>query len=149
MKKILLCVLSLGIASCGGGEGTAVRDDLRVDLYSYGGFSGRAGGITVTGDSWAKFWTGRTAALRATRDSLKLDQDTLARIASLAGSDEVAAFQFEKAGDLTTVLTIQRRGGFHRLSFVGEQVPGSFPQPVQDLISAMRNLRQTTTEEER
>jgi len=126
-----------------------VREDFVVDLYSYGGFSGRADGVTVTADGWARFWTGRTAALRATRDSLKLDEDALARIAALADSDVASSFQLERTGDLTTVLTIQRTSGFHRLSFAGEQVPGRFPQPVQDLISAMRNLRKTKTEEER
>lgn len=149
MKNLLLCILGLGLAACGGSEETAVRDDLCVDLYSYGGFSGSAGGVTVTGDGWARFWTGRTAALRATRDSLRLDEETLSRIAALADSGQASSFQFQKAGNLTTVLTIQRRSGVHRLSFAGEQVPGSFPQRFQDLISAMRNLRTTKTEEGR
>ncbi len=72
------------------------------------------------------------------RDSVKVDEQLLTRFDSLAAS--VGSLHSEEAGDLTTVLTVQRGEKLARLSFPGVQVPASYPAPVRELISALKNL---------
>lgn len=141
MKNSYLVLLLSGILSCGGSEETTVRSDFRVEIYSLGGFSGSAEGVIVTGDGWARFWRGRTAALRSTVDSLRVDRKKLIRIQALADSDDGSSFRYDKRGNLTTVLTIQRKTGFYQFSFPGEKIPSSFPAPLQELIAELRKLR--------
>jgi hypothetical protein len=141
LKQFILVLVSLGIFSCGNSKQVTAERDFRIDLYTYGGIVGNATGVTVTGDGWAKTWNGRTAVLRHVRDSVRVDQQRLARIDSLAASEEVSALRAEQTGNLTTVLTVQREGAFHQVSFSGDQVPGSFPQSAKDLIRELKNLQ--------
>src|SRR5512141_1160976 len=117
LKQFILVLVSLGIFSCGNSKQVTAERDFRIDLYTYGGIVGNATGVTVTGDGWAKTWNGRTAVLRHVRDSVRVDQQRLARIDSLAASEEVSALRAEQTGNLTTVLTVQRERAFHQVSF--------------------------------
>ncbi len=148
VKRVTMTAVCLGFLCCSGSERTAPREDLRVDLYSYGGITGGAEGVTLTGDGWARFWTGRTAALRNSGDSLRVDRK-LEAIEALVDSCEASPFRSEGRGDLTTVLTIHRKGRFRTISFAGEQIPDAFPRSLRELILELRNLRTSNTEEAR
>jgi hypothetical protein len=141
LKQFILVLISFSVLSCGNTKHVTAERDLRIDFYTYGGFVGDAAGVTVTGDGWAKTWNGRTATLRHVRDSVRVDQQNLARIDSLAASEEFSALHTGQTGNLTTVLTVQRGAMFHQISFSGEQVPGQFPQSAKDLISALKSLQ--------
>ncbi len=145
MKRVAMTAICLGFVCCSGSERTAPREDLRVELFSYGGITGNAEGVTLTGNGWARFWMGRTAALRNSGDSLKVDWK-LEAIEALVDSCEASPFRSEGRGDLTTVLTIQRKGRSRTISYAGGQVPDTFPRPVRELILELRNLRTTKTE---
>ena len=149
MKQVVLTFLCLGALSCGNSKQATFPRDFKIELYSYGGIAGGATGITVTGDGWARFWSGRTANLRTILDSVEVDLQHLARIDSIAVSEEVTAFHSESIGDMTTVLIVQRGGEIHRVSFVGEQVPTLFPQPVKNLMSELANIHPPKTNIER
>ncbi len=149
MRLLALTAFCLGFLGCSGAGETALREDFRVELYSYGGFSGAAEGVTLSGDGWARFWTGRTATLRNTSDSLVVTLQELERIKALADSCEATTIRYQSRGDLTTVLAIQRKGRSFTISFPGGQIPDVLPRPIRELIIQLRNLRTTRAEKGR
>ncbi len=148
-KWLATTAACLSFLCCSGTEETAVRQDFQVELYSYGGFSGTAEGVTVTGDGWAKLWRGRTATIRNTVDSLIVTRLELERIKALADSCEASTIRYQSRGDLTTVLAIRHKGRFHTISFAGEQIPDESPRPIRELIILLRTLRATNAKEGR
>lgn len=140
MRRVWLIPICVGLLSCGGSKETTVQQVFNVELYSFGGISGRASGVTITGDGLALHWSGRSANLRTVHDSVMVDPQSLEKIKSLVSSDEIYSISYERSGDITTVLKIQWDDKLLQLSYADDRVPDSFPPAAKELIEEIQNL---------
>lgn len=113
-------------------------EPLRIELYSGGGFAGLYSGIEITDDGWARRWKRIGMGEREYSDSTTLSIETLRSLDSLLTSRELFETKYERTGNISTILDVEKGPKSLHVSFAGKEVPAELPSILKTLIQTVK-----------
>lgn len=142
-RHLFLFVISLTLHfySCGNSTDLAKIQNYKIDYYTTGGVTGRSDGLTINSEGQLKFWNGITITNRTITDSLKIDNEDMAKLSNLLADSTIYSFNHHEPGNLTTVLKVTSDFGSNTISFPGTITGGSFPHKIKELIVELNELK--------
>jgi hypothetical protein len=135
-----LLLVSSVYLSCSSTRSCVGNRNFSIDFSSGGGFTGEAGGITVTCDGSVKFWSRYPTSDKRLIDSLHLSSSQLDKISMLMAQPELFSYRHKFVGNYTFHLDVRMDTRSNDISFDAGELPLDMPVPVKDLISELRAI---------
>ncbi len=137
---VLTILMVLMFISCSSTHPCEGDHDYRITLYSAGGFTGGASGVTITCDGWAKYWQRQLNSSKQVTDSIRLDDDQGKSFRDMVHDPKLFSYQHDSKGNLTTYLIIEEGKRHNQISFADSNPPEDMPASIKSLIVAVNAL---------
>ena len=143
MGKIFLLILISGIGcfiSCSRSLYCTDSENLYIEYFSEGGFTGGAAGLTIDSTGTANLWEKNLNGNRKNTKVIKIDDEKLDRICNLLKDPAVFSYENNFKGNYTTHLIIRLNNKETNISFNKSDLPEDMPKAIKDLLSELNNI---------
>ena len=145
VKKIFLFILaavSIYFISCSSSQNCMNNEEINLEYYSEGGFTGGASGITIDSTGNANFWKKNLNSPKENTGSVKLSDEQVKNICSLLKNSDVLSYKSNFSGNYTTYLVLNIKGEENKISFNKSNLPDDMPDSLKELIKELNNIKQ-------